>query len=242
MVRRSSWSDFIVAAAVLIAAVSLFFPALSYSQFQSQVATCQNNLRLLGGALHDYSALQADGSFPGPETEGNRASAGVYAPTLVSLKLVPSSRVFICPSTQTGREGDQFRVPTLEELDAARGPALAAVQRTMGGDYGYNMGYTQGGKLMRPCNSRRNHYVLLADAPSNLQPGRVSSNHRGRGQNVLYEDLHIQFIVELPSPHLADDPFHNREGWIAAGLDPDDVVLGASADRPIPVSLTSEVE
>jgi hypothetical protein len=227
---------------VLVGAVCLFFPALSYSQFQSQVSACQNNLRLLGVALHDYSAIQADGSFPGPEAEGNRASAGIYAPTLVSFRLVPDSQVFVCPSLQLTREGGQFRVPTLEELDAARGPNLASMQRTMGGDYGYNMGYTQGGKLMRPCNSRRNHYVLLADAPSNLQPGRVSSNHRGRGQNVLYEDGHIQFIVELPSPHLADDPFHNREGWIAAGLDPDDVVLGASADRPIPVSLTSEVE
>jgi hypothetical protein len=117
------------------------------------------------------------------------------------------------------------------------GQELAAMQQTMGGDFGYNLGYVEDETLRRPRNARRGRYVLVADAPSNLQPNRVSNNHRGRGQNVLYEDGHVQFLEQIPSPQLPDDPYHNREGWISAGLDREDAVIGASSDHPLPVTL-----
>jgi hypothetical protein len=99
------------------------------------------------------------------------------------------------------------------------------------------MGYVTDGRLVRARDARRPNYVLVGDAPSDSRPRRVSANHNGRGQNVLYEDGHIQLLRELPSPRLLDDPYHNREGWVAAGVDPDDAVLGASADLPMPVRL-----
>ena len=111
------------------------------------------------------------------------------------------------------------------------------MQHTIGGDYGYNLGYVDDGQLQRPRNAGREQYVLVGDAPSNTQLRRVSSNHRGRGQNVLYEDGHVQFIRQIPSPHLTDDPYHNREGWVSAGLDREDAVLGASGDHPLPITL-----
>jgi hypothetical protein len=233
--RKFRWLDLAVAAAVLVAVSSLFFPALSYSRFQSHVTTCQNQLRLIGQGLHDFSELQPDGSFPGPEASGNRAAAGVVAPLLVSNRLVSNSGVFLCPSSQIIRRAAGFQVPSLEELDLATGVTLVALQRRMGGDYGYNMGYARDEKLVKPCNSRREDYVLVGDAPSDLQPGRVSGNHHGRGQNVLYEDGHVKFVVQVEKSRQIDDPFHNREGWVAAGVDGDDAVLGASADHPFPM-------
>jgi hypothetical protein len=237
--RRFTWSDFITMAAVIIVAATLFFPALSFSRFQSQIAACQNQLRLIGFGLHGYSELQPDRSFPGPEIEGNRAAAGIVAPTLVSHKLA-DSRMFVCPSSLTSREVANFRVPTLEEIDLATGQDLKALSQMMGGDYGYNFGYVADGRLQRPCNARRANYVLAGDAPSNSRPKRVSGNHRGRGQNILYEDGRVHFLTKLASPQILDDPYHNRDGWVSAGLDRDDAVLGASADPPIPVTLISE--
>jgi hypothetical protein len=237
--RRFTWSDFVTMAAVLIAAASLFFPALSFSRFQAQIASCQNQLRLIGFGLHGYSDLQADRSFPGPDAEGNRAASGIVAPLLVSHGLA-DSRMFLCPASSVLREVADFRVPSLEEIDRATEQQLKALKRSMGGDYGYNMGYVESGKLLRACNSRRDSYVLVGDAPSNSQPRRVSGNHRGRGQNVLYEDGRVQFIPQLPSPQLLDDPYHNRDGWVAAGVDRDDAVLGASADPPLPVTLIND--
>jgi hypothetical protein len=237
--RQFTWSDFVTMAAVVVAAASLFFPALSFSRFQAQIAACQDHLRQIGFGLQGYSDLQADHSFPGPEASGNRAVTGIVAPLLVTQGCA-DSRTFLCPASSMMREVANFRVPTLDEVDRATGQELDVLRRTMGGDYGYNMGYMADGELRRACNARRDSFVLAGDGPSNSQPRRVSGNHRGRGQNVLYEDGRIQFIPHLPSPQILDDPYHNRDGWVAPGVDRDDAVLGASADQPLPLMLISE--
>jgi hypothetical protein len=236
---RFTWSDFVTIAAVVVAAASLFFPMLSLSRFQSQVYACQYQLQQIGRGLHGYSDLQADHSFPGPEVEGPRAAAGVVAPLLVSHKLV-EPRVFLCPATSVMRQAGEFVIPLPEELDAAVGQKLKALQQTMGGDYGYNFGYVDGGKLLRTCNLQRSDFALVGDAPSNSRPRRASGNHRGRGQNILFEDGHVKFLPLLPSSQLVDDPYHNRDGWVAPGVDRDDAVLGASADPPLPAPLIEE--
>jgi hypothetical protein len=234
---RWRWVDLLVAASVLVVAASLFFPALAHSQFQASLAACQNNLRKLGLALHEFSTHDPNRQFPAIAKSGNRGVAGVYAPMLVSRQLVLDPRTFVCPTSPLARNLQQLQIPALDELDAATGATLAAYHNTMGGDYGYNMGYTQDGDLKPPCDDRRCHYVLLADAPHDSQPGRKSANHRGRGQNLLCEDGHTRWIVKIPNSDLPDDPFHNRDGKVAAGLDSDDAVLGASADRPSPIRL-----
>jgi hypothetical protein len=233
--RRLTLADVITAAAIMLAAVTLFLPALSHSRFQSQIASCQNHLRQIGMALHEFSDLQPDGSYPAIEGEGSRSVAGVYAPTLVGNRLVDDQRVFGCPTSPRANAGRALHVPTPEELSALEGQALAMAQQTMGGDYGYNMGYTENGNLVTPSNARRSDYALLADAPSDDQPGRRSPNHGGVGQNVLYEDGHAQFLRGQPWPRTIDDPFHNLAGEVAAGLSATDHVLGASGDRPLPV-------
>ena len=237
--HRFTWSDFVTVAAVVVAAASLFFPALSFSRFESQIATCQNQLRRIGYAYQGYSDLQPDHSFPGPEAEGPRAAAGIVASMLVSNNLA-NSQMFLCPASSRATRSGAFSVPKVEALDQATGRELVALQKSMGGDFGYNMGFTADGKLLRTKNARRDRYVLVGDAPSNSRPRRASANHADRGQNVLFEDGHVHFLRQLPSTPALDDPFHNRDGWVAAGLDRDDAVLGASEDSPIPVTLISE--
>jgi hypothetical protein len=232
--RRSKWSDLVVAACALAVTGAVLFPALSHSRSQAQIASCQHNLGQLGVAFQEHSSRQPDGSFPGPEMVGNRAVAGVYAPALWDQGFVTKPRVFQCAGAQSRRPSSGFRPPTLDELDRAIGDALRALHRSMGGDYGATLGYTEDGQLRRPCNARRANYALLADAPCDSQQGRRSSNHGGRGQNVLYEDGHVKFITNLPT-ELPDDPFHNRDGFVAAGLDSNDSSLGCSQDRPMPL-------
>jgi len=235
--QRFTWSDLVTVAAVVVAAASLFFPALSFSRFQSQIATCQNQLRRIGSGMLEYSELQPDHSFPGPEAEGPRAAAGIVAPLLVSHRLA-KPQMFLCPASFNKKDAVRLPMPLPEELDRASGKELLAMQKSMGGDFGFNMGYTADGKLMRPTNAGRERYVLAGDAPSNSRLRRASGNHAGRGQNVVFEDGHVQFLRELPMTPVLDDPFHNREGWVAAGLGPDDAGLGASEDSPMPVPVT----
>ena len=235
-----SLADFLVAAAVLVAAISLFFPAVASSRFQANVASCQNRLRQLGIAYGSYSEYQPDRSFPAVQLAENRNTAGVIAPILTDAKFVTDPRLFLCPSSQLAADTNGWKVPTLSELDRATGETLARYQENMGGDFGYNMGYLDGGELRPARNEYRTHYAIVADAPSDTEPDRRTTNHDGRGQNVLFEDGHIEFLKTLPGPKVSDDPFHNRNGIVAAGTDPNDAVLGNSADRPMPINWIGE--
>lgn len=238
---RFTWADLLVAASVLVAAFALAFPAISQSRFQAQVAVCQDNIRHVGMALHEHASLDPMRWFPRIEREGNRSVAGIYAPILISGGLLADPRVIFCPSSERGVSGDRQPV-TLEQVDAAADALLLEYFETMGGDLGYDMGHEEAGELLPTRDRRRANHPLLADAPSDGRPGRTTANHAGRGQNFFYEDGRIQWLRRLPTEVLGDDPYHNRAGRVAAGLDPEDAVLGASSDRPIvlPVRLIQE--
>lgn len=231
--------DLIVAGCVILVGAALCFPLLATSSFQANVVSCQNHLRQLSLALQSYSDLQTDGAFPHVAASGPRSVAGVYAPTLLTNKLIESPRTFFCPGNPqlAASMSRKFRIPTLDELDVASEPQLTEYHNTMGGSYGYNLGYNQGENVLPPRNSRRPNYALLADAPHDSQPGRVSTNHDRRGQNVLFEDGQVRFVklASKPGSQTAlDDPFHNRLGLVAAGIDMNDAVIGRSSDHPLP--------
>jgi hypothetical protein len=238
--RRFTWADLLVAAAVLVAGFAVLFPALSNSRFQAQMIACQDRMRTLGVALHQHASFDAMHWFPRIERDGNRGVAGAYAPILVDQRLVLDPRTFVCPSSDLAAHLERLQIPSLDQLDAANGQLLADYHGSMGGSYGYSFGFIKEGDLLPQCDLRRPNHVILADAPQPGQPGRASLNHGGCGQNLLCEDGHVKWLPALPSTALADDPFHNRNGDAAAGLDCDDASLGASHERPLPIRLIKE--
>lgn len=230
--RGMTWVNLLTVASVLVAGAALFFPALNHSLEQSQRAACQNNLRQIGFAAHEYAERDPSGNFPRVQPVGNSGVAGIYAPLLVGKQLILDTATFLCPSMARTRKSHKLHVPTQEEIDQASGEALEELQRTMGGDYGYSLGYRLGDELLPPCNSGRCDYILMGDAPCDTMPGRRSVNHGGHGQNLLYEDGHIKFIRTIPCPQLPDDPFYNLDGRVGAGLNRNDSAIGASHERP----------
>jgi len=233
--------DLAIFCSVILSGAALCLPLLFTTQLQANITRCQNHLRQLGQALHAYSDLQPDGVFPAVLASGPRSVAGVYAPTLLTTQLVQDQRTFFCPGNpHLAANLSEKPIPTLQQLDAASDEQLERYHRTMGGGYGYSLGYQQDEELLPPRNGRRASFPLLADAPHDSQPGRLSNNHDRRGQNMLFEDGQVRFIKMNHSPNqetALDDPFHNRLGQVAAGLDVNDAVLGRSNDRPMPVVL-----
>jgi hypothetical protein len=238
--RRFTWADLLVAAAVLIAAFAVLFPALSNSRFQAQMIACQDRMRNLGVALHQHASFDPMHWFPRIEREGNRGVAGAYAPILVDQRLVLDPRTFVCPSSDLAAHLELLEIPSLEQLDAASAEEAARYHKVMGGSFGYSFGFIKEGDLLPQCDLRRPNHVIMADAPQQGRPGRATLNHDGCGQNLLYEDGRVQWVTTLPSLVLPDDPFHNRNGDAAAGLDCDDASLGASHERPLPIRLIKE--
>jgi hypothetical protein len=225
---RWSWADALVATAVGVVLCMLIFPAIHSSRFHARVAACQENLRQLGVALTQYSERHG-GAFPEVPHEGPMAAAGIYAPVLLSNGYLDNQSRVVCPSSPIAADS-AFRVPAIEELLSATGDALERLRGSMGGSYGYTLGYVENGQYRGPRNLRRATYAIMADAPA--LPALKSLNHDGRGQNVLFEDGHVEFLSTPQPASVRDNVFVNDTGEVAAGRHRDDAVVGASSAMP----------
>lgn len=224
------WVDLAVAATVLFVASMLFFPSVMKSRFDQQVAYCSENLRHLGQGLWQYSENHG-GYFPYVPSEGNYAAAGIFGPTLHQAGLLPKVQTLLCPSSPQAKA--DLALVSLEKLDQAQGPQLEQLRNQMGGSYGYALGYEKDGRYYGHKNRSRVRFALLADAPSAQSGGRQSANHEGRGQNVLYEDGHVQFQRTSTAAGCQDDIYRNDLGMIGAGQHVNDSVVASSGARPV---------
>jgi hypothetical protein len=156
----------------------------------------------------------------------------VFAPTLLDNQLISRYCSFlICPGSKLANDCGDWYVPTLREVDSARGVWLLELQDRAGGSYAYGVGYMDDDQFRASRNQGRAHFAILADAPSFYLPRRLSANHGGRGQNICYEDGHITFLTDLRAVR-GDDPLRNHLGFAEAGTDPNDAVVLPSKLQP----------
>jgi len=229
---RGSLLDVVVALGLLLIAAAVLLPAIQASRFNAGVVACQKKLQDVGSALLAYSEMQPNNRFPSIDIQGNRAAAGIYAPVLVSNKLVSDSSSFYCPQSIRLKKVMDQSVPTLEEVDDAVGDTLDDLKSRMGGTYGYSLGYIDNNRYVPPKNHGRENFALLGDAPRKDDKRRMTSNHGGSGQNFFFEDGHVKFFKKLPGENVMDNPFVNQKGYVAAGVNWTDSVLGTSSDIP----------
>lgn len=235
----SDWHvrDFLVAASILLCALSLLLPALLHTRFQAEVNGCQNNLRQIGLALAHYSEFNS-GYFPHLSPDDEFPGAGIYAPTLLETGFLDESRVLVCPTSRLARE-DHFSIPTLHEIRTAKGLDLNKLRRRMGGSYGYSLGFVENGRYQPPRNFGRPFFAVLSDSPSLYLEKLQSDNHGGYGQNVLFEAGNVQFWKSPRPDQALDNIFTNAVGYVAPGTNPRDSVIGNSAAQPS-LTLTRE--
>ncbi len=230
--RGCSLADLAMAVGVFLASAMLFFPVLANSRYRSHLHACQFNLQRLGAALRGFSQLN-QGRFPAIPVSGNRAAAGIFGPVLLEQEFLVDSRILVCPGSRLAREPGYWSPPTLEEIDRAEGQSLKRLHRRMGGSYGYTLGYRIGDRYFPPRDEGRSHYALVSDTPSLHLSGRRSNNHCGLGQNVVFEDGHVEFIVDPVEVAPRNALFVNRFGVAEAGADKDDYVIGRSDMPPL---------
>ena len=224
---RSSWSlnDLLVGVACAAVMVGLLFPAISYTRYHNNLAGCQKNMISLGSAFQSYSDIH-DGQFVAIPTSGNCAVTGIFAPTLKAAGLLSDDQL-ACPGSN--REAPVF-IPSLQTIEGSQGERLAHYQQSMGGDYGYTMGYYVNDRYVPPTDVGRSHFILCADKPSPMNEGFRSGNHGTVGQNCLFEDGHYQFVK---GHAYGNDPIYKNDfDMVAAGAHANDSVIGASHNTP----------
>lgn len=232
-IRTVSFADCLVMGLAMLAIFALFFPALVNSRFEARKLGCQENQRRLGVQLITYSDRSPGHTFPFVPLSGNRSFAGIFAPTLRDSLLIPADgSCLVCPGSSFAEQRHDWRVPTLQQVDEATGQTLVQLHREAAGSYAYSIGYFDRDGYRANRNVGRSYFALVSDTPSAYLPGRVSANHAGLGQNICFEDGHIEFVRD---PHVmrSDDPLRNRLGYAEAGVDRDDAVVLPSRMRPV---------
>ena len=230
----SRWSRCDVAAlgvaSMLVGA--LLLPALFGNRESARRTVCENNFVSLGKALQKYS-VDHRGSFPHIRLGDN---AGMYVVSLAEhghLNRDSLRQVVVCPASQTAelvsRSSISIRVPTYDELRVAHNLMLSRLRKVMGGSTAYSLGFYNKKKVYVEqvrCERR----PLLSDAPVCLPNSDVTTNHP-RGQNVLFQDGSIRFVVgQRLNPN--DFLFRNHDGDLAAGQCWNDSVLAPSWVTP----------
>lgn len=125
-----------------------------------------------------------------------------------------------------------FRIPTYKELELTPPAKIVSLRPTLGGSYGYNLGYTRDGVYYPTKNLYRNNFAVMSDSPSD-RPDHQSDNHGSWGQNVLFENGNVKFVTSSKTDGSSDDFFANDAGQVAAGLHQNDAVIGPSQAVPI---------
>ena len=223
------WLDRLIIGATAVAACVLVAPLLLDSIQESRQRRVDRNLQKVSAALQGYA--ESHGMYPTPPDAGPLSRAGLYAPTLVAEeRIVADDGSLLCPDTVLARRG-KFRVPTVAELEAAVGtPRFEELVKTMGGDFGYTLGHRDAAGVLQPNqNKRRADHPILADAPDECC--EKSSNHPGGVHHVLFEDGRVTRWKE-DALHRDDHLYRNHKGKVAAGVDPEDAVIGDSHHQP----------
>jgi hypothetical protein len=239
-VSRCSFSlvDGIVAVGVVLAISMLLLPALRESRDIARRTSCQDNLRQIGFGFESY-AVNHNREFPRIEPY---QPAGIYTSRLVdSGDLDPKQQLhlIICPSSPESdaiQRGVLFlRIPSLAEVASGGRDLCSQTRSTMGGSYAVRVGRLNGKQYIwigspGDCRSPR-----LIDAPSRDNLAATSPHHGGGGQNVLYDDGHVGFVVGHYVPAWGDHFFLNNDNQPAAGSHERDAVMLPSEYTPVPM-------
>ena len=227
--RSSSWSrrDLLVGVTALAVLAGLLFPALQYSRQQSHLAACRNNLRQVGMAFMDYSSIH-EGEFVSIPAKGNLAASGCYGPILKEAGLLADDSLLACAGL--GSDAAPVVIPSVDQVESAETDSERSFYRkTMGGNYGYSMGFQEGDRYRSP-RAGMGDVILLADQPSS-RADRQSLNHGGDGQNCLFGDGRVMFVS---GPAFGDDlVYENDRGIVAPGTNASDNVIAPSHLAPI---------
>jgi hypothetical protein len=224
---RSLWrrTDLLVAASMLLLVGGIAALATFKARQTQALVGCQNNLREFHGALEDFRHQQRH--YPDVVSHKQRGVAGMVMPVLIQTGFLDPQTSVRCPAI-----GDPQPCPlTLEQLQALSDEEFFRHAPHLAGCYAYALGFRDGdGHYFCPGEPLAAGMPLMADCPGpDVQAGN-SLNHGGGGQNVLFQDGHVMFLSTRGIN--GDDFYLNKHRQVAAGVDQQDSVLGASASKP----------
>lgn len=234
-VQRGVWDSVGMSLSIALLCC-LLLPTILRARFESRRIQCMENLKYLGAGLIELAGLSTDQRFPAVAEIGPESFAGVFAVRLNDAGMLESTSRLICvsqPRSLNNGSHDLIRLPSLAQFALLNRSEVSFFRRIAGGDYAYNLGVVEAGRVMAPRLEGRSNFAILADAPVMQPQSEFFIAHSGQGLNILFEDGHVEFIaVDGWNQPTLDHPFRNRRGAHDVGLDVDDASLAPSYFAP----------
>jgi hypothetical protein len=233
--RSRDWRWVMRRANILVAASFLFVIAglgatwIVHVHHEAQRVRCENNLRLWGESLHQYSDNHAN-HFPTIEQKGPLAIAGSFVPMLNDAGLIAPNLSVGCPAIGL-QAPPTYSVRELDQMYKTDPNGFQVVAPSLARDYAYTLGYWSNGRLLGLSSDSGDLLPILADRPP-LGPLGHSPNHGGRGQNVLYIGGNVRWCTVRTVGVGEDDIYLSTNGLVEGGQSSTDTVLAPSEAGP----------
>lgn len=263
---RRRLADWVVGGLAGVALLGLGLPTVAQLRDESRKLVCQDHLRQIGEAIHQFVFSDPQERLPGLARNGPRAFAGVYAVQLGDKGFLPNTSWLWCPAGEVPkprpavgdsggweRSGKKPLFPGLTQLvsdeeirqasEAKDFQKLGLLQQHSGGNRSYNLGVMDGERYSAPRYEGRPTFAVLGDSPiqgvyqgMSVDPSRMQWPHGANGTNLLFEDGSIQHVFPARMHGQIDHPYMNHRGTVEAGVHPDDASLAPSGWPPFLLS------
>jgi hypothetical protein len=225
---RLRWSDFAVAASILVAGLLTLVPALQRSRMQMAQVGCLGNLQQIGQALNSYWSVNRSYPYVHPSHPGSYV--GSYAVLLNDGGYLPTTSVLDCPC---GGRDDAPTLPGFQTLCEHERRIPGGGKGSFPLDYAYSLGRIDShGGLGPPTPSNDGMVAMVADRPPFVFDGLIervldgnSPVHAGLGQNVLFTGGNARWQHNRHMGPLDDDLYLNQHDRLAPGVNDRDAVL-----------------
>ncbi len=233
--NRFTLMDTLVAIGACIAAIAIFFPALASSRMLAARMQCENNLRQVGVALHEFATISPDRRYPAIAAQGPLSVAGSYAPRLLEAGFLRYPQEMQC--SQVARpaiaQAPETLLPTIDQLLEAPEEQLLVLHQDLSRVYNYNLGIQRDGDIEAPQMRGLSTYPVASDIVL-VEGGELQAEAHEDGRlNILFDDGHVEFITLEHLPESMKQYFLNDQGQVAAGLNEDDAVIAIGTARPL---------